>query len=415
MTTQTWKYSLAGLFAQATLTALVVLVFGTFTDAGARDLVVLALFLLASGGATLTLGLLALRRGVPLARSMRSRAATASVLTAGLALANVGVIASLMFLSTHDLALLAALIAFSLGMALFVSFSFAESTTSGLQALGRVLERVNAGTLDARVAVRSHDEVGELATAFNEMAARLEASFDRERDLERSRRELMTAVSHDLRTPLASMRAMIESINDGVVTDPETVSRYLRQAQSEVENLSALIDDLFELSRLDAGVLELQVAEVSVHDLVSDTLQSMAAQAASRELLLAGDVSPELPTVVADTHLLQRVLYNLVQNALRHTPADGTISIRALDAGPEIEVQVADTGEGISERDLPDIFERFYRADRSRSRDSGGTGLGLSIAKGIVEAHGGRIWAESAPGEGSVFSFTLPKQTAQVS
>ena len=281
MSERTRSYLLAGLAAQAALTAAVVVIVGASVDASGHDLALLVLFLLASGGATLGLGFVALHRGVPLAHSMRRRMGIASGLTAGLALANVGIVASLMFLSTHDLIVLAALIAFALGMSLFVSYSFAEGIAGGIGQLNRAVQRLNAGTLDARAEVRSTDEIGELAQAFNDMASRLEGAFARERDLERSRRDLITAVSHDLRTPLASMRAMIESINDGVVEDQSTVTRYLRQTQSEIESLSALIDDLFELSRLDAGVLELHLEEASIHDLVSDTLSAMAAQASS--------------------------------------------------------------------------------------------------------------------------------------
>jgi signal transduction histidine kinase len=271
------------------------------------------------------------------------------------------------------------------------------------------VREINTGSLDKRVPVRANDEVGELAAAFNEMVERLQGSFDRERELESARKELFGAVSHDLRTPLASIRAMIESINDGVVSDEETTKRYLKTIQSEVENLSRLISDLFELSQIDAGILALHVESSSIQDLISDTLESMAAQAAERRLRLEGQVDEDISPVSMDSQRVQRVLYNLVQNAIRHTPTDGSISIRAVDIGEAVEVQVADTGEGIRDRDVPKIFERAYRADPARQRDSGGAGLGLSIARGIIEAHGGRIWVETRPGHGSVFSFTLPK------
>ena len=180
-----------------------------------------------------------------------------------------------------------------------------------------------------------------------------------------------------------------------------------------MENLSQLVNDLFELSQIDAGALELHLEAASLQDLISDTLESMSAQAAARNLSLNGTVDGGALQVTMDTLRVQRVLYNLVQNSIRHTPPDGTISIRARDNGPEVRVEVADTGEGIAKRDLPRIFERSYRTDRARSRITGGTGLGLSIAKGIVEAHGGRIWVESVRGEGSTFSFTLPKGLMQ--
>jgi signal transduction histidine kinase len=294
-------------------------------------------------------------------------------------------------------------------MSIFVAYTSSEPTARVMSEFVNAVREINTGSLDKRVPVRANDEVGELAAAFNEMVERLQGSFDRERELESARKELFGAVSHDLRTPLASIRAMIESINDGVVSDEETTKRYLKTIQSEVENLSRLISDLFELSQIDAGILALHVESSSIQDLISDTLESMAAQAAERRLRLEGQVDEDISPVSMDSQRVQRVLYNLVQNAIRHTPTDGSISIRAVDIGEAVEVQVADTGEGIRDRDVPKIFERAYRADPARQRDSGGAGLGLSIARGIIEAHGGRIWVETRPGHGSVFSFTLPK------
>jgi signal transduction histidine kinase len=203
---------------------------------------------------------------------------------------------------------------------------------------------------------------------------------------------------------------MIESINDGVVADNNTVQRYLRTIQGEIGYLSRLIDDLFELSQIDSGLLKLNTEPASLADLISDTLEALSAPAAQRRLKLRGEVDDTIPDVVMDTRRMQRVLYNLVQNALRHTPADGTIVIRAQDAGPEVEVSVIDSGEGIESEELPRIFERFYRgSNKARTRDDGGSGLGLSIARGIVELHGGRIWASSRIGQGAVFTFALPK------
>jgi signal transduction histidine kinase len=400
----------------ATMLALVGLVLGiviSFLHPPGTDLAAMAVFLVISGGVTVAIGALAGRFGLPgWAGTIRGRLFFISLITAILALANVGFVALLMFLSTHDLALLAGLLVFSFGLSLVVSFSISEDTARRLREISDAVRSINAGSLDTRVPVRIRDEVGDLAAALNAMVQRLQASFVREREVENARRELFRAVSHDLRTPLASIRAMVESINDGVVSDEETVRRYLGTMQSEVESLSQLVSDLFELSQMDAGVLALQIEPASLQDLISDTLESMSAQAAKRGLNLQGEVAPDLAPVPMDPHRIQRVLYNLLQNSLRHTPPDGSIYIRALDAGNEVKVQVADTGEGIAAQDLPRLFERSYRADPSRSRSSGGSGLGLSIAKGIVEAHGGRIWVESRPGKGSVFSFTLPRVAA---
>ena len=395
------------------MTTLVVLLTIALLSPPFKDLAAIASFLLISGGATVILGLAASRMSSPSwLGSLRSKFFFVAVLTAILALVNVGFTSVLMFLSGHDLALLAGLLGFSVGMAVFVAFALSEPTARSIRELRDGARRMSAGNLDARVSVQTGDEVGELASAFNTMTERLQTSFSRERELEQARRELISAVSHDLRTPLASIRVMLESINDGVVTDQATVSRYIRTSLTEVENLGQLVNDLFELSQIDAGVLELHVEAASLQDLISDTLESMSAQAAVHKLSLKGSLDGEITPVVMDTRRVQRVLYNLVQNSIRHTPPDGTIQIRARDVGEEVQVEVADTGEGIQEEDLSRLFDWSYRTDRSRSRESGGAGLGLSIAKGIVEAHGGRIWAESVLGQGSTFSFTLPKARA---
>ena len=396
------------------MTALVILLTVVLLGPELRDLAAIASFLLISGGVTVLLGLAVPRMpSPPWLGSLRSRLVLVAVLTAILALVNVGFTAVLMFLSGHDLAMLAVLLGFSVGMAVFVAFALSEPTTRSIRDLMQGARHMSAGRLDAQVPVQTNDEVGELALAFNTMSERLRSSFGRERELEQARRELISAVSHDLRTPLASIRVMLESISDGVVADPDTVNRYIRTSLTEVENLGQLVNDLFELSQIDAGVLELHMEAASLQDLISDTLESMSAQAAVHNLSLQGSLDGEITPVVMDTRRVQRVLYNLVQNSIRHTPPDGTILIRARDVGEEVQVEVADTGEGIQEEDLAKLFEWSYRADRSRSRGSGGAGLGLSIARGIVEAHGGRIWVESVVGEGSTFRFTLPKAHAR--
>ncbi len=241
---------------------------------------------------------------------------------------------------------------------------------------------------------------GALAAA---LAARLAAEERSRREVEEARRRLVAAASHDLRTPLASLRLLVESIDDGVVTG-ETRDRYLAEIRTHVAALSALIDDLFELSRIEAGDITWTMGQVELRELVGDTVAAMRAPAAARELRLAAELPAEDVIARANAEKVQRVLFNLIQNAIRHTPADGSVTVRARgDSGGEVEVEVADDGEGISREQGDRVFEAFYRGDVP---DEDGAGLGLAISRAIVEAHGGRIWLEPAA-SGTRVRFTL--------
>jgi len=411
------RLSLAQVVASAVaflgLTAIVLIASYALLQPPPGDLAQLGLFLLASGSITLVIGWIVIAV-LPnrFTGGMRSQVVLLIALVAALAIANIAFTAQLMFISPHDLAVLSLLLLFSFGVAVCLAYFLTLPFNATLRSFLAAVHQMAGGQLDSRVQVRGHDELRQLADAFNSMAEELEGAFARQQDLERARRQLIAAVSHDLRNPLASMRAMVESINDGVVADQQTIQRYLERLQREVEYLSRLIDDLFEVSQIDAGLIEIQLGWASLQDLISDTLEGVSAQAAQRRLAVEGKIEEGLAPVLMDTRRVQRVLSNLVQNALRHTPSDGTIRIEARDAGPEVRVSVSDTGEGIPPDEIPHIFDQFYRGDRARSRDDGGSGLGLSIAERIVAAHGGRIWAESEPGKGATFTFTLPKGAA---
>ncbi len=401
---------LPGIFGLAALTLAVLAGSLALLQAPLQDLTLLGLFLLASGGAALTVGYLAVYLGdFPFLHSVRLRLLVVPLVVVVVAIANTWFIAQLMFISAHDLALLALVLLFSLGLSAFLTYLLSESLRTSIQRLAVGVQRMIGGDLQTRVEVGGKGELSELAEAFNVMAARIEDAFKRQQALEQARREMFVAVSHDLRTPVASIRAIVESINDGVVTDPETVRRYLQTLEHEVGELSVLIDDLFELTQIDTGVLQLHLERASLHDLISDALESMSAQAHQSGLSLQGHVEDETLTVLVDASRVHRVLFNLVQNAIRHTSADGAVSIQASDQGQEVQVDVIDTGEGIAPEDAEKVFERFYRGDKARTLSAAGSGLGLSIAKAIVEAHGGRIWVKSAPGQGATFTFTLPK------
>jgi signal transduction histidine kinase len=315
-----------------------------------------------------------------------------------------------MFLSAHDSTLLIVLLFFATLVALGFGQLMSRSITGNLQHLARTAEKISAGDHSSRAQVRSGDEVEMVAEAFNRMVQRLDEAQAREKELEQARRSLVAAVSHDLRTPLTALRAMIEAINDGVVADEASIKRYLALAQLEIQNLAHLVDDLFELTQLDTGAQTWVKEPGSLRDLISDTLETLQLQAQAKGVQLAGKVDASVDPVPMNALKIQRVLYNLLHNAIRHTPAGGTVSVAAQtdERSKHVRVDIHDSGEGIAPSDLPHIFEPFYRGERSRARDGSGAGLGLTIARGIVEAHGGKIGVVSEPGRGSRFWFTLP-------
>lgn len=373
-----------------------------------KDLELLALFLTISGVLSLLLAL----GGVAFAR--RWRVGLGVTLAAGYALGVVVVVinvvftAVLMFLSPHDLGVLGLLLLFAAILSILFGALVGRSLAASIADLIAAARSMADGDLSARVKIPPGDEIGELGATFNRMAAQLQDYAERQREGEAARRELIAAVSHDLRTPLASIQAMVEALCDGVVAAPEDVGRYHRTIRAETERLNLLITDLFELSRIEAGALRLDREPTSLHDLISDTLRTLAPSAERSGVNLEGDVPSDLPLIQIDAARIQRVLVNLVENALRHTPGGGRITISARTRDGAVEIDVADTGEGIDSADLPHVFERFFRGEKSRSRDRGGAGLGLAIARGIVEAHGGQIHVQSTRGQGSTFSLTLP-------
>ncbi|HVD40653.1 MAG TPA: HAMP domain-containing sensor histidine kinase [Solirubrobacterales bacterium] len=235
------------------------------------------------------------------------------------------------------------------------------------------------------------------------LAARLAMEERANREIEGARRQLVAAASHDLRTPLASLRLLVDSIDDGVATG-ETRERYLGEIRTHVGVLSDLVDDLFELSRIEAGEISWTIRQVELGVLIDETVAAMRAQADACGVRVAAELPEGSLVASADPEKVQRVLFNLIQNAIRHTPADGSVTVRARAQGKGVEVEVDDEGEGIADADAARVFEAFYRGDAARGDD--GAGLGLAVAKAIVEAHGGRIWL--APGgSGARVRFTL--------
>lgn len=322
--------------------------------------------------------------------------------------------AAAMFISLHDLSILLAMLLFTSLLAVSFSLRGAAPLARRVERMRQGTARLASGELQTEVPDDGHDEISELARDFNHMVARLREMVERERGLERARRDLIAAVSHDLRTPIAATLALVEAVADGVASEPKTQARYLSSARRELSNLGRLVDDLFEFVQIDAGVLRPNLEEASIRDLISDTLASFRPEAKRRGVGLVGEVSGDVDPVLMDLPRMGRVLQNLVSNALRYTPAGGMIFLRAQPQGEVVRVEVADTGEGISPEDLPRVFERSFRGDdpqtprpEAEGTDSGAGGLGLAIAQGLIEAHGGTIEVESRPGEGARFFFTL--------
>jgi len=275
-----------------------------------------------------------------------------------------------------------------------------------VEALTTAARRMEAGDLSQRVEITSQDEIGDLARAFNGMADGLAR-------LEELRRQLVTDVAHELRTPLTNIRGYLEALQDGVV-EPER--HVIDSLHEEAMLLNRLVDDLQALSLAEAGQLRLERQPVALADVVDKAVEAARPRTVAKGVVLQTDLSEDLPLVDVDPRRIGQVLRNLLENGLTHTGPGGEIAVAAHVACPEpgrgsgqwVEVSVRDTGTGIAAEELPYVFERFYRADKSRSRATGGAGLGLAIVKQLVEAHGGQIEVESEVGRGTQFTFTLP-------
>lgn len=374
------------------------------------DLRAMAMFLSVTTVVSLLIGYAAYRSGW-LARLPRFGWTLLGILALSSALTflNVWLTARLMFASEHDLVLATILLLYASGIAMALGYFLSAALGERVAALGEAARAVASGRLDTRVPEVGRDEIAELGRAFNEMARQLAAAAQKQSELDRLRRDLIAWAGHDLRTPLASVRAIVEALADGVIDDRDERQRYLRSAKRDVAALSDLVDDLFELAQIDAGGLRLERSASSLTDLISDTLESFAALAEQQGVTLRGSAEAGVDPVNMDSSKVGRALANLLSNALRYTPAGGLVEVRLWAEGGEARVEVRDTGSGIPAEDLPHIFDRFFRGEKSRSRASGGSGLGLAIAKGIVEAHGGRITVESAAGAGTRVMLAVPK------
>ena len=283
--------------------------------------------------------------------------------------------------------------------AILVSLFLSRRIIEPVRTLTDASQHIADGHYAERVYVNGTDEIAQLATSFNQMTAQLE-------EVESMRRQLIGDVTHELRTPLTSIKGYMEGLVDGVLpATPETFDQIHREA----ERLSRLVDDLQELSRVEAGAYSLDIRHVVVSDLVLTTIKRLSPQASARHISLRSNLPANLPPVRADEDRIIQVLVNLVANAIQYTPEGGDVTISAARFADEIHISIKDTGIGMPPEHLAHVFTRFYRVDKSRSRNAGGgSGIGLTIAKHLVETHGGRIWAESnGAGQGSTFTFSL--------
>ena len=329
--------------------------------------------------------------------SIRLQLAGLGLLAVALPLAAVLVSGVVMFDSEHDLTILLVAAACSTA-ALAAAGLLGGSILRALERVRTASAAIAGGDFAARAPEDGPSELAELGTSFNEMAASVEELFD-------ARRQLVAWASHDLRTPLASMQAMLEAVEDGLV-EPE---RYVPALKQQVDALRVLVDDLFELARLDAGVLSLELREAPIAGVVRSALDGLEAEAEARHVALAARIDGD-PTAICAPDKVERVLLNLLTNAIRHTPSDGSVAVVVEPLEREVRVSVEDTGEGIPPDSAKRVFDHFWRGDRSRTSETGGAGLGLAIAHGLVEAQGGRIWAENVAGGGARVSFTLPRR-----
>jgi signal transduction histidine kinase len=331
----------------------------------------------------------------------------ALVVAIGLAPVLVGlvIVAVLMILSDHQAVLVAAIVLVTGVLAVLGARLVAGGILGDVEAIRDGLTAVGNGKRDIRIETSAHDELAQLAAAANTMIAGLGAEEAARDQSDVARRDLVAAVSHDLRTPITSLRLLAEAVGDDIV-DGDARRAYLERMRTHIDVLSALIDDLFELSRLEAGDISWSLEQVPLCELVGETVEAMRVEAEAKGVAVRADVPGELSPVQANPEKLQRVLFNLIQNAIRHTPADGSVVVRAEPVAAGIEIEIADSGDGIAPDERDHVFTAFYRGGVDAARTGDGAGLGLAVSRAIVEAHGGRIWlADSARGARVRFSL----------
>ena len=305
-----------------------------------------------------------------------------------------------------SLILRAVLIGFVISIA--ISLIISKTLLSPIRGMTTAAEAMADGDFSRKIRVESEDEIGILAKTFNDMAKQIETMLEELKKAEKLRREFVANVSHELRTPLTSIRTYAETISDSQEIPEETEEEFLRVIINESDRMTKIVQDLLELSRFDSGTSVLTIEEFSLERSVRDVYAAIALEAKKRNHELNLELEWRLPGIKGDRARIEQVLMNIISNALKYTPDGGRIDVYSGSSGTNVWVRIEDTGVGISPEDLERVFDRFYRVDKARTRESGGTGLGLSIAKEIVTKHGGDIKIESTPGVGTAITVTLP-------
>jgi signal transduction histidine kinase len=370
---------------------------------GAKDALVTAALVAALSG----LGLIAahLLAGRHPQRPLQFRFDLVVAAVVGVILVAVLAGAELMFVSNHDALMVSAIALAAALVALRAARVASADVVREVAELRDALAAVGEGQRDGQVRADAALELSELAGAATRMIEQLGAEEKRRDAADAARRNLVASISHDLRTPLAALRLMLAAIEDGVVDDA-TRDRYLKTMHTHVEALGSMVDDLFELSRLEAGDLDWSIRQVELRELVDEAVAAMRVEGEAKGVAVAAELQPLPRPARADPERLQRVLFNLIQNAIRHTPTDGSVTVRAEPAGDWVEIEVADTGAGIPLEDRERLFEPFVRGATRDERDAG-AGLGLALSRAIVEAHGGKIWLADSE-TGTRVRFVIP-------
>ena len=343
--------------------------------------------------------------------SLRRQALITAALAFGPLAVTLVLFVQLMFVSAHDALLTASMGVYGALLGLWATRLLSNRVMDDVDTLRAGLEAVGAGERELELRLGGDDELAQVGREVEAMVARLAAAEAMREEADAARRSLIAAVSHDLRTPVTALRLLADAVDDEI-GDPATRREYVRRLGVHVRALGALIDDLFELTRIEAGEVAWTMQQVQIDELVEETVAAMAPAARAGGISVRAEIDPALVPATANPERIQRVLFNLIQNAIRHTPADGSVTVRAARAGGSVEIEVADTGTGIAPADRERVFQPFAQGADRASRTDGSAGLGLAISRAIVEAHGGRIWiVDDAAGDGDPGArvrFSLP-------